>query len=45
MPQINFKLSDSQKHDAIWTLLNPNYNEEGNWTINYAICDILMIML
>ena len=38
MPQI--KLSDSQKHDAIWTLLNPNYNEEGNWTINYAICDI-----
>ena len=40
MPQINFKLSDSQKHDAIWTLLNPNYNEEGNWTINYAICDI-----
>ena len=40
MPQINFKLSDSQKHDAIWILLNPNYNEEGDWTINYAICDI-----
>ena len=40
MPQINFKLSDSQKFDAIWTLLNPNYNEEGNWTVDYTICDV-----
>ena len=38
--KVNFKLSDSQKHDALWTLLNPEYNEEGNWTITYAICDI-----
>ena len=37
---INFKLSDSQKHDALWSLLNPNYSEEGNWEVNYMICDI-----
>lgn len=40
MPQMNFKLSDSQKFNALWFLLNPNYTEEGNWTIDYAICDV-----
>lgn len=40
MPTINFKLSDSQKHDALWVLLNENYNEEHNWEVDYAICDI-----
>ena len=40
MTKLNFKLSDSQKHDAIWSLLNESYNEENNWTISYAICDI-----
>lgn len=40
MPQMNFKLSDSQKFDALWSLLNPNYTEEGNWTIDYVICDV-----
>lgn len=40
MPQMNFKLSDSQKINALWSLLNPNYTEEGNWTIDYAICDV-----
>ena len=40
MSQMNFKLSDSQKFDALWSLLNPNYTEEGNWTIDYAICDV-----
>ena len=37
---IKFKLSDSQKHDAIWTLLNPNFNEEGDWVIDYALYEI-----
>ena len=37
MPKLNFKLSDSQKLEAIWALLNPEFNEEGNWTINYGI--------
>lgn len=40
MPTITFKISDSQKHDLLWSLLNVNYNEEGNWTIEYGICDI-----
>lgn len=40
MPKINFKLSDSQKHDALWTLLNENYTEEGGWVVDYSICDI-----
>lgn len=37
---INFKLSDSEKHMAIWYLLNPNFTEEGNYEIQYDILDI-----
>lgn len=37
---INFKLSDSEKYCAIWDLLNPNFNEENNWTLDYAVQDI-----
>lgn len=40
MSKINFKLSDDQKFSAIWTLLNPNYNEEGGWTCEYSVCAI-----
>lgn len=40
MPKINFKLSDSQKHDYIWTLLNTEYDEEHNWAVTYGICEI-----
>ena len=40
MPKLNFKLSDNQKFDAIWSLLNVNYNEEGGWAIEYGICEI-----
>lgn len=35
-----FRLSDSQKADAIFDLLNPNFNEEGNWEVKYSICDV-----
>lgn len=35
--KINFKLSDDQKFSALWALLNPEFNEEGNWTISYGI--------
>ena len=38
--QMNFKLSDDQKYNMIWSLLNPNCNEEGGWTLDYAICDV-----
>ena len=40
MTKLNFKLSDSQKHEAIWVLLNDKYTEESNWEITYTICDI-----
>ena len=37
MPKINFKISDDQKFSALWALLNPEYNEEGNWTVTCSI--------
>lgn len=40
MPTITFKVSDSQKYDFLWSLLNVNYNEESNWLVEYGICDI-----
>lgn len=40
MPQINFKLSDSEKFDALWSLLNSNYSEESGWVVDYAITSI-----
>lgn len=40
MQGINFKLSDDQKFNAIWALLNSEYNEEGNWTVTYSISAI-----
>ena len=40
MSVINFKLSDRTKFDMIWSLLNPNYSEEGNWEVKYAVCDV-----
>ena len=40
MTKLNFKLSDSQKHEAIWVLLNDQYTEENNWVITYTILDI-----
>ena len=38
--QMNFKLSDNQKYNMIWTILNPNFNEEGEWALDYVICDV-----
>ena len=40
MPVINFKLSDDQKFNAIWTLLNDEYNEESGWVVSYSISAI-----
>lgn len=37
---INFKLSDSRKHDLLFNLLNPNFNEEGGWSIDCSICEV-----
>lgn len=40
MPSITFKVSDNQKFDFLFNLLNPNFNEAGGWVIEYAICDV-----
>lgn len=40
MPRINFKLSDSEKFEAIWALLNEDYNEEHDWAVSYGISEI-----
>ena len=37
---LNYKLSDNTKFNALWSLLNVNYCEAGNWTIEYDICEI-----
>lgn len=38
--QMEFKLSDNQKFNMIWTLLNPRFNEEDGFYMDYMICDI-----
>lgn len=40
MPKNTFKLSDNQKQNMIFDLLNPNWNESGNWQLEYGICDV-----
>lgn len=40
MPSLNFKLSDDQKFQALWALLNTNYNEENGWVVDYSICEV-----
>ena len=36
----NYKISDNAKFNAIWSLLNVNFNEENNWMVEYDICEI-----
>lgn len=38
--KVNFKLSDGDKYEQIFNLLNTNFNEEGNWTVTYGIGEI-----
>lgn len=40
MHRINFKLSDSEKFNALWELLNENCTEENDWVVDYSICDV-----
>lgn len=37
---MNFKLSDNQKYNMIWSLLNPRFNEENEYVMDYAVCDV-----
>lgn len=36
----NFKLSDGQKAEKIFMLLNPNYNEEGGWMFDVSLIEV-----
>ena len=36
----DFRLSDNEKYDLIFTALNPNYTEEGGWALDYYIMDV-----
>lgn len=36
----NFKLSDRAKFEALWDMLNPNFNEENGWAAEYQIIDV-----
>ena len=36
----DFKLSDNQKYNMLFSLLNPNFNEEGEWELTYMITDV-----
>jgi len=40
MPKLYFKLSDDEKLNALWNLLNTNCNEENNWQVDYYICSV-----
>ena len=37
---MNFKLSDNQKYNMIWTLLNNRFNEENDYIMDYSVCDV-----
>ena len=36
----NYKLSDNAKFNAIWSLLNVNFNAENNWMVEYDVVEI-----
>ena len=35
-----FRLSDNEKAEAIFDAINPNYNEEGDWQLDYYLLDV-----
>ena len=37
---VNFKMSDSKKHQLIWEHINPNYTAEGDWVIDHGIVEV-----
>ena len=37
---MNFKLSDNQKYNMLWTLLNSRFNEENGYVMDYAVCEV-----
>ncbi len=37
---MDFKLSDNQKYNMLWSLLNSRFNEENGYIMDYAVCDV-----
>ena len=40
MDKTLFRLSDNEKANILFDLINPNFNEEGNWELNGFITDV-----
>ena len=40
MDKLTFKLSDGQKEEALWALLNTKFNEENGWVLEYGVCAV-----
>jgi hypothetical protein len=40
MPQLTFKMSDDQKFNYLWQLLNPNYSDDNEWIVENIVCDV-----
>jgi hypothetical protein len=40
VPKSIFKISDDQKYNMIWDLLNPDCNEAGGWKLDYVIVSV-----
>lgn len=40
MPSALFKISDDQKFEMLWRLLNPETDEEGYIVVQYSICSV-----
>jgi chromosome segregation ATPase len=38
--EMNFKISYSQVEQALWSLLNTSFTEEGEWTVTHAVCEL-----
>lgn len=40
MPALNFNLSDREKYEALFSAVNPSYNEENGWKIDINVCEV-----
>lgn len=40
MPKFLFKLSDDEKYEALFNVLNPNFNADGDWTVDKCIVKV-----
>lgn len=40
MPNVIFKISDGQKYEMLFSLLNPNYSCESGWEMDYLLCEV-----